>query len=446
VEFTYIDLFSGCGGLSLGLESENGRLLLAVEKSPMAAQTFMHNLIKPMDDDSWRIYNEGPLTRQIQEKLLVAPVGDLLSQINTLKSFHGQVDLIAGGPPCQGFSLAGLRNPEDARNKLPGEFLQVVEAVQPKMVVIENVVGMRHKFNSSDKESTFEQLAIALSSTKPGYVVQKMQVNAMHYGAAQSRPRLLIVGVRIDVAFEKQIDSTEEIWFSKFTNELEGPVPALCPKPTIKSTHVATVADALSGLSVDKKSNYVNKLVSIPKKRTLRGVPANQEIRNHSETSKIRFFLYHLIEKYHLPNQLIKAFSDQEILDISYKEILSVVSFPVKNEGGVVLARNSEELFALFSKFRTRKHSQRVVALDKPAPTVVTAADDYIHPLYERVFSVRELARFQGFPDWFEFKSKATTGGLNRRHEVPQYSQVGNAVSPFLSAAIGKMVNQIVGD
>ena len=412
----------------------------------MAAQTFMHNLIRPIDDKSWRIYSENSIASQIQEKLLVAPVGDLLSQRKTLKSFRGQVDLIAGGPPCQGFSLAGLRNPEDARNKLPGEFLQVVEAVQPKMVVIENVVGMRHKFNSSEKESTFEQLAIALSSSKPGYLVQKMQVNAMHYGAAQSRPRLLLVGVRADIAFEKQIKATEEIWFSKFSDQVDEPVPALGPVPTVRSSKVATVEDALSGLSVDKKSTYIRKLVSIGHKQALNRIPTNHEIRNHSDESKIRFFLYHLIAKHNLPNRLIKVSKDFEVLEASDKELLSVVRYPVKNAGGVVLARNPPELFALFSKFRTRKHSQRVVSLDKPAPTVVTAADDYIHPLFERVFSVRELARFQGFPDWFEFKSKATTGGLNRRHEVPQYSQVGNAVSPFLSAAIGEMVNQIVGD
>jgi DNA (cytosine-5)-methyltransferase 1 len=446
VEFTYIDLFSGCGGLSLGLESESGRLLLAVEKSPMAAQTFMHNLIQPIDEEKWQTYCQAPISSQIKGRLLVAPVSDLLNETKSLKSFRGQVDLIAGGPPCQGFSLAGLRNPADARNKLPGEFLQVVEAVQPKMVVIENVVGMRHKFSGSDEESTFEQLAIALASTKPGYLVQKMQVNAMHYGAAQSRPRLLLVGVRTDVALKENMKATEEIWFSKFVDELDGPVPDFCPAPITQSSRVATVADALSGLSIETSSKYVKRLISNRMKGSKKSVPSNHEIRNHSEESKIRFSLYHLIEKYELPNRLIKVSNDFPDLGADEKELLSAVRFPVKNALGAVIARNPEELFELFSRFRTRKHSQRVVKLDKPAPTVVTAADDYIHPLFERVFSVRELARFQGFPDWFEFKSKATTGGLNRRFEVPQYSQVGNAVSPFLSAAVGKVVRQVVGE
>ena len=80
----------------------------------------------------------------------------------------------------------------------------------------------------------------------------------------------------------------------------------------------------------------------------------------------------------------------------------------------------------------------------EPARTVVTVADDYVHPFAPRTFTVRELARFQGFPDTFEFRAKETTGGLNRRNEVPQYSQVGNAVSPFLALAVGKLATKVL--
>jgi DNA (cytosine-5)-methyltransferase 1 len=94
-------------------------------------------------------------------------------------------------------------------------------------------------------------------------------------------------------------------------------------------------------------------------------------------------------------------------------------------------------------EFKTRKHSQRVLDLNLPSPTVVTAPDDFIHPTEPRVLTVREFARIQGFPDAFEFRSKVTTGGLHRRHEVPQYSQVGNAVSPFVATAIGRRLKDI---
>ena len=76
----------------------------------------------------------------------------------------------------------------------------------------------------------------------------------------------------------------------------------------------------------------------------------------------------------------------------------------------------------------------------------MTLPDDYVHPSEPRIFTVREMARFQGFPDDFEFKGKETTGSLRRRFEVPQYSQVGNAVSPFLAYAVGQMIAQVLGE
>ena len=73
---------------------------------------------------------------------------------------------------------------------------------------------------------------------------------------------------------------------------------------------------------------------------------------------------------------------------------------------------------------------------NKPCNTVVTIADDFISPFYNRTFTVRELARLQSFDDSFEFLGKRTTGGAKRKTEVPQYSQVGNAVPPLLAKAI----------
>ena len=90
--------------------------------------------------------------------------------------------------------------------------------------------------------------------------------------------------------------------------------------------------------------------------------------------------------------------------------------------------------------------SQRVVKGDEPAPTVVTLPDDYVHPSENRIMTVRELARLQSFPDWFEFRSKETTGSHRRRVEVPQYTQVGNAVPPLMAQAIGELLARILGD
>jgi DNA (cytosine-5)-methyltransferase 1 len=74
----------------------------------------------------------------------------------------------------------------------------------------------------------------------------------------------------------------------------------------------------------------------------------------------------------------------------------------------------------------------------------LTLPDDYIHPKEPRIMTVRELARFQSFPDWFEFRSKETTGGALRRIQVPQYSQVGNAVPPLMAQAIGELLGELL--
>jgi DNA (cytosine-5)-methyltransferase 1 len=101
---------------------------------------------------------------------------------------------------------------------------------------------------------------------------------------------------------------------------------------------------------------------------------------------------------------------------------------------------DDKSLVDVVLRLATRKHTQRVVLATGPAPTVVTLPDDYIHPFDARIMTVRELARIQSFPDWFEFRSKETTGSHRRRVEVPQYSQVGNAVPPLMAEAIGDLL------
>ncbi len=92
----------------------------------------------------------------------------------------------------------------------------------------------------------------------------------------------------------------------------------------------------------------------------------------------------------------------------------------------------------------TKKNIRQRLSSTKPSPTVVTIADDYIHPSEDRTFTVRELARCQSFDDSFEFLGKRNTGGLKRRVEVPQYTQVGNAVPPLLAKAIATEIMKVL--
>ena len=456
-KFTYIDLFAGCGGLSLGLETQGGELLLAVERSPMAAETFFHNLVSPIPDSNfWADYVKQPLAKQVESRVLVSELGNLLEdslQVGKLRDQHP--DVVVGGPPCQGFSLAGRRNPEDKRNQLPWQFLELVEQTNPKMVIIENVVGMRHKFSADQPEAVFDQLQQALRETGSGYEVQAVEVNALHYGAPQHRPRLMIIGLRSDLARHTGVSSTGKLWKSDFV-ESAGDIPPLAPRPTVNTRDVQTVRDAISDLSQEShagkrgKKTTFQKLMDDSSKWAVTSKDSkrllNHVTRNHQSHAIDRFRIYQCLAAAGLDAKIlakiavIEETEARRVLELALKDL----KYPCTAPDGTVLARNLKEFVEVCWSARTKKHSQKVLPWDQPSRTVVTIGDDYVHPEEPRTFTVRELARFQGFPNSFEFRAKETTGGLNRRNEVPQYSQVGNAVSPFLALAVGEMVTRVL--
>lgn len=452
----YVDLFAGCGGLSLGIERAGGELVVAVEKSDMAARTFHHNLIGDASDPvGWDRYAASPVTEQVQAGLVVRELSALLSDDDAMDGLAAEkLDLVVGGPPCQGFSLAGRRNPDDVRNKLPWEYLQFVERTGPKAVIIENVVGMNRRFDN-EEESSFLQLQQALAETEPGYVVQGVHVNAMHYGAPQHRPRLMIIALRADIAADRGITSTGLLWRSDFTDAMQSSPAPLAPIPTVARGEVRTVADAIADLSPygDRtgagNTHYVGELRQDAwnsrhgsTDRLLNHVP-----RKHQPRTKDRFRLYQYLAGCGQDQRIVSQVANLSASDarLLVKTRLAESHLPAVSTDETVIATTLEELTDLVLSLATRKHSQKVLNWDQPARTVVTLPDDYVHPAEPRIFTVRELARFQGFPEGFEFLGKETTGAHRRRLEVPQYSQVGNAVSPWLSWAAGKRISEIVG-
>lgn len=452
----YVDLFAGCGGLSLGIERAGGELVVAVEKSDMAARTFFHNLVDDAaDPTAWNQYVASPVEEQVRRGVLVRELNVLLAEVALMDDLAAEgIDLVVGGPPCQGFSLAGLRNSEDVRNKLPWEYLEFVARTRPKAVVIENVVGMNQKFSSQD-ESAFVQLQLALAETEPKYTVQGVQVNAMHYGAPQHRPRLMIIAVRSDIAASKGIESTGSLWKSDFLDQLSRPLPDLAPVPTVSSSEVRTVAQAISDLSPhapkgNKSSNrdYQREMRSPEWKLRLKPGPQerNHVPRNHAARTTERFRLYQYLAKSGLDQRIISraAVLPESDAVLYVKTQLVDAPLPAVAPDGTELATSVDELCHLVQKLATKKHSQKVLGWSHPARTVVTLPDDYVHPVEPRIFTVREMARFQGFPAAFEFLGKETTGAHRRRVEVPQYSQVGNAVSPWLSLAVGNRIAAIL--
>lgn len=466
-QYNYIDLFAGCGGLSLGLEASGFKLALAVEKSDMAAETFYHNFIERIVDDAkWKRFCsvETSVMEQAKKKLVVKELQAVLSCKELIEQLREKdIDLIAGGPPCQGFSLAGRRNPKDIRNQLPWQFLELVEKVQPKAVIIENVSGMQQNFVKHDEKAPFEQLRIALSETGAGYVVQPVFLNAMHFGVPQHRPRVMLLGVRKDVAKVLRIKAYEETWksdYDGFSSDVFADRPVLAPKATHFGGDILNVRDALMDLGEtgylwsgkDKKyqtkaarfahqMRWDNTLLTTPIKDSGEIVLKNHVLRNHAEHIVIRFRLYQYLRDSQVSSRILNLPKKSDLSaaakKAAVKELLLKAKFPAKAPDGHLLAKNIDELVQLIIDLGTKKHSQRPLDWSLPSPTVVSLPDDFVHPAAPRTLTVREMARFQSFPDAFEFRAKETTGSLRRRFEVPQYTQVGNAVPPLMAKAVG---------
>ncbi|MBT2554468.1 DNA cytosine methyltransferase [Arthrobacter sp. ISL-5] len=460
----FVDLFSGCGGLSLGMERAGGELVAAVEKSDMAARTFFHNYVADAADMRvWQQYLQRSLRRQFEGKVLVSELAKVLADDDLIQRFNEQdLDAVVGGPPCQGFSLAGRRLKDDLRNRLAWEYLDFVERTAPKAVVIENVVGMSQSFVKGE-ESSFSQLQAALTNIGSGYTVQAVRVNAVHYGAPQFRPRLMLIALRSDVARKLRVLATPGIWKSDFA-DLVGDVPPLAPAPTTMSGRAFTIRDAISDLGgweaadTGRNGEYLAGLRQAeeavrPKSREIPTDPPNQTPRRHTDIVVTRFSFYRMMHSNGIDQRLLSQMSalDPEGQKSLAKRALANVELPLDLQCSTrpSVARticSLDELVELAVDLVTRKHSQKVLSASEPSRTVVTLPDDYVHPMQSRIFTVRELARFQGFPDSFEFLGRETTGAHRRKLEVPQYTQVGNAVSPWQSFAVGTLLSGLLAE
>lgn len=472
-KFTYIDLFAGCGGLSLGLEKAGFELELAVEKSDMAAETFYHNFIRRIKDDGqWKKFSssETSVLEQAQQKLVVKELQAVLECEELIQKLKEQdIDLIAGGPPCQGFSLAGRRNPKDIRNKLPWQFLELVDKVRPKAVIIENVSGMKQNFVKHNQEAPFEQLRMALGEL--GYIVQPVLINAMHFGVPQHRPRVMLIAIRKDIGETLNITAYPETWKSDYDKMEASPFPKrpdLAPVATHFGGDILTVKDAIwdinnKGYAVASSNRKytqeqgkfaqniredIDWMTNAIKKINRKPDLLNHNLRNHAEHIQQRFRLYQYLQANGIPPKILSIPKQKDVSEasivIQVKEQLINAKYPAKSPDGEILANNAEELTALIMDLGTKKHSQRPLKWDAPAPTIVSLPDDFVHPSEPRTLTVREMARFQSFPDNFEFRSKETTGSMRRRFEVPQYTQVGNAVPPLMAEAAGKVLYSVL--
>lgn len=399
----FIDLFSGCGGLSLGLSMAGWRGLFSVEKSEDAFATFKANLCEEGGrfNFGWPDWLpcEAMTTSQLLENYRIE-----------LENLKGSVDLIAGGPPCQGFSMAGLRSNDDPRNRLTEEYIEIVGLVQPKYLLLENVRGFQHPF-AEDEMPYSERVALKLSSIGDfGYDVYSDLLDTSDFGVPQMRKRFIMICIRKD----QNACS-------------DNPLKAI-----LKNVHSFRDRRSLNGHKVGVREAIGDLEIRGLTPMEYTNDPRFKQIKYTGRRSLTAFqkLMRADVDKGYVPDSLRLPNHRPEIVE-RFSKILEHCP-----RGRTLSPENRK-------KFSTKKQCLTPLHPGMLARTVTTLPDDMIHYGEPRILTVRENARLQTFPDWFSFKGKYTTGGHRRKQECPRYTQVGNAVPPLLAEAIGETLFEI---
>lgn len=434
-----IDLFCGAGGCSEGLIQAGFDILFSSDISPMVEETYRNR-----HDQLGLI--QGVNTWFERSDIRELTGADIRTHISNLEIFQNQtmpdIDLLIGGPSCQGFSRAGRRDRTDPRNMLFGEYVRVVSEIRPNYIVLENVEGfMDMEFMGytgitgityPDGSVTPDILRSEL--TEIGYETLDPQIlNAADYGVPQRRNRVFFIGYQ------------------------QGLMPPVYPTPTVTPENYVTLQDAIGDLiSNDALRNEINAPLNQYQMDSMMGrtptrqgnslatrIQRNTEFPNQTAIVKERFELFQQGESCSNLKKRILA----DGIDISAKPALLALcseAFGLIPDDTALLFQGGRVTKDHLDILLTKKNIRQRLSSSEPSATVVTIPDDYINPWEARTFSVRELARCQSFDDSFEFLGKRTTGGLLRRTEVPQYTQVGNAVPPLLARAVALEIRNVL--
>jgi DNA (cytosine-5)-methyltransferase 1 len=407
-KLTYIDLFAGCGGLSLGLNRAGWKGMFAIEKSPFAFSTLKYNLIDNLNHFQWPSWLEKK-NYDINEVLK--------TKKNNLISLRNHVDLVVGGPPCQGFSTAGKRVESDNRNTLIKSYITFIRLVQPKIIFFENVKGFTQRFekNKSKGKKYSEHVQTCLRRKGKdylGYEVFGKLINFAEYGVPQKRTRFILVGIRKDLVSLHGVNP--HTFFDLINSNKEA---FLINKGLSLNQNIQ---DAISDLLVNGKTaicpdsqGFEAGYYSNPK--TSYQVFLRQSTNGLPEIPDSHRLAKHSVQTTSLFKTLIEKAPKGKRLDDEDKE-----RYDIKKRGIIVLDKN------------------------KPSPTLTSHPDDYIHYSEPRILTVREYARIQTFPDWYYFREKYTTGGKLRKVEVPRYTQIGNAIPPLFGELSGIALQKIL--
>ena len=372
---TSIDLFSGCGGLTKGFSMAGIRSIFASDIDENCEKTFNRNF----PDVPFLCKDITKITKEEVDALTGGAIPDI----------------IIGGPPCQGFSLANKRRnkvADDPRNRLFYGFVKFINWYSPKLFVMENVKGLLSMKYGAVLETILDEFRNA--GQHGGYDVAYQVLLASDFGVPQNRERVIIIGTRHDLGLQPKH-----------------------PEP-IQLDHKITVDEAISDLPQIRacEGAEVMEYPMEPQNEYQRLMRQNmQYVTNH-------------IAMRHTP-RLIARFEaiqpGQSLLDV-WETHGSVKRGAPDEKSDVKFGQNNQRLFG-----------------NQPAPTIAASfQSNFIHPHLNRNFTAREGARLQSFPDDFIFEGMRTK--MSWEKGLSQYQQIGNAVPVLMAKAIGDCVVNIL--
>jgi DNA (cytosine-5)-methyltransferase 1 len=439
-KFSMIDLFAGCGGLSLGLEQADFETYFVNELNTDAMATYLANRSHKINGEEFRLL----------KKLHVNDINDLLKK-NRLKQMkedlrdcgletgeNGDLDLLVGGPPCQGYSGIGIRRSYSVdkkdipSNQLYQKMATLIDELRPKIFLFENVRGILTSRWTAEgqKGDIWRDVYTEYSKlgARAGYAVRWSLIQACNYGVPQNRPRVLMVGIRNDVlkhygaADQNPVVLEQEMTSGTAVKAGFLPSTGICKVPDLEDLLSDLVDDQVSKALRSQKFPDQFETTAYPREAT---TDAQMRLRGSSLKKG-------------------DAVTEQEYSRHS-PEVVEKFRAMLASDGKIP------------ARFQTKKFSQRLLpprwGNGKPTITATSLPDDYVHFSQPRTLTVREWARLQTFPDWYEFRGKRTTGGLRRAgnpregifdREVPKYTQIGNAVPVWLAQALGEHFAKIL--
>ncbi|MCC7054219.1 MAG: DNA cytosine methyltransferase [Gemmatimonadaceae bacterium] len=433
MNLTLVDLFAGCGGLSLGLELAGFVPVLAAELNNSARATYVAN-------------RDGSVHVETDVRQLADAEPSKLRRLAGLGR-NERVTLVAGGPPCQGFSGIGHRRThsdvekhEIASNHLYKDMISVIDKLQPEAFLFENVRGLLSaRWSRDDPRKVWDRVRRHfLRTLGDRYVIAYDVVRAYEFGVPQNRPRVLMVGLR-----EERWEAIRELAHPSVRTLSRQAINAC----TARDEQLATKALLLPpALSPERRREF------LPDMEELLGdlIDPSWEAWAHAGCKGA-------FETCAYPAAARAGWQHAMRAAVSGDGVATRKGAPLAEQAYSRHAAHVRARFGLIRQGkevpeaqRTKKFAQRALPATwgdrAPGITVASLPDDYVHFAQSRSLTVREWARLQGFPDWYQFKGPRTTGGDRRAgdvrsgetvREAPRYTQIGNAVPVPLAAAIG---------